>query len=392
MKLGYCFGGITAAMLCLCPFAFASEDSPSPFPDDYIISDLPELSAISEETADNDVVSPVEMPVGENLNIKPITVNDANNSTPVVSESSDQNVSVSPTPDTASPNLESDKPAPIFLPKAQNTPNEEAKGANVPNQSLTDTLKSDNKNNIIEGTWIEKLASVNPLSAFGTDEKTEESKELEELVKKSRGKDKNGRSNAAVFDISGIMLRMNLNQVEKTLKNRGFQKIGAKFTIPNFIKWRNEEACSSQGVIGFERMQSCINTMAKKEGHEYLYYLKYAKFDSKEEIEIYLTSNFTENKVYKIIYKSKIAAINGNSPKAIYIRNLKVYDFWKKINQKYGHPDNKNNVTWGLGGNKPFLKASTGYLLLEDPMFVEMDYTRMSREDQRYVHSDFYNF
>ena len=62
------------------------------------------------------------------------------------------------------------------------------------------------------------------------------------------------------------------------------------------------------------------------------------------------------------------------------------------MNQKYGHPDNKTNVTWGLGGNKPFLKASTGHLLLEDPMFREMDYTRMSREDQRFINSDFYNF
>ena len=49
-------------------------------------------------------------------------------------------------------------------------------------------------------------------------------------------------------------------------------------------------------------------------------------------------------------------------------------------------------VIWGLGGNKPYLNAATGYLKLEDPMFVEMDYTRMSREDQKFIHSDFYNF
>ena len=44
-------------------------------------------------------------------------------------------------------------------------------------------------------------------------------------------------------------------------------------------------------------------------------YLKYAKFDSKEEIEVYFTSNFTENKVYKVFYKSTIASIT-DSPKA----------------------------------------------------------------------------
>ena len=86
------------------------------------------------------------------------------------------------------------------------------------------------------------------------------------------------------------------------------------------------------------------------------------------------------------------AAVTGNSPKAVYLRNIKVYDFWKKINQKYGNPDNKETITWGLGGNKPFLKAQTGYLLLEDPMLQELDYTRMSREDARYMNTDLYSF
>ena len=77
---------------------------------------------------------------------------------------------------------------------------------------------------------------------------------------------------------------------------------------------------------------------------------------------------------------------------AVYLRNLKVYDFWKKINQKYGAPDNKQDVTWGLGGNKPYLKATTGFLLLEDKLLQDLDVNRMSREDQRFIHSDTYTF
>lgn len=45
-----------------------------------------------------------------------------------------------------------------------------------------------------------------------------------------------------------------------------------------------------------------------------------------------------------------------------------------------------------MGGNKPYLKAKTGFLLLEDPMLRELDYTRMSREDQRYMNTDLYSF
>jgi len=394
---------VWASLFCLAP-VWASEDSAEyPFPDDFNFDELPEIEELPPPS-----VTVATAPSTE----------DTKNQEEATSKVEDVKSDILPSIDTSEsqPSPEKlifDEPEvettnqdntintpepPIFIPKrpdikAQN------EDAFEENKSLTDTLKAESANepkNVLEGTWVEKLTSSNPLSVMGiesgniSENKTEN--QLEELVKKSRNKDKSGKSNASVFDISGVMLRMNLNQVERTLENRGFRKINAKFEIPNFIKWRNEETCRNQGIVGYERLEACVISMAKKDGHQYLQYIKYAKFDSKEEIEVYFTSNFTENKVYKIVYKSTIASITGNSPKAIYIRNIKVYDFWKKINQKYGHPDNKTNVTWGLGGDKPFLKASTGNLLLEDPMFREMDYTRMSREDQRFINSDFYNF
>ena len=109
-------------------------------------------------------------------------------------------------------------------------------------------------------------------------------------------------------------------------------------------------------------------------------------------MQIFLTSNFTNNKVYKIMYHTEAANMSGNSPKAEYLRKIKVYDFWKKINQKYGYPDNKQDAIWGLGANKPYLRAITGALLLEDPMLKELDYTRMSREDNKFLNTDIYTF
>ena len=277
------------------------------------------------------------------------------------------------------------------------------------NQTLTDNLKNDSpaadgKNPLlpnIEGTWVDKLSEANPLALIVSkkdgktsdeDESGEEKDSLESMVDSARKYRGRGRSNASVFDISGIMLRMSLKQVDRIAANRGFRKIHEKLQIPNFIKWRNEEYCRNRGVVGYERVQACVHQKAKKDKHEYIQVTKYVKYDTKEEIEVTFTSNFTDNKVYKIVYKSMAAAVTGNSPKAVYLRNIKVYDFWKKINQKYGNPDNKETVTWGLGGNKPFLKAQTGYLLLEDPMLQELDYTRMSREDARYMNTDLYSF
>ncbi len=274
--------------------------------------------------------------------------------------------------------------------------------------SLTERLQSDPKNkneSILDGTWIEKISELSPSKLLSGDndspkvssdnkeaEVSEEDADIDNMMNISRKNAKNNRSNAAIFDIAGVMLRMNVSQAEDVLLTHGFKKINARYQVPNFIKWRNEEICRNSGIVGYERLQACVLKKAKKEGFEYVEYIKFAKFETKEEIEVYFTSNFTGNRVHKIYYTSNIVAINGNSPKATYLRNLKIYDFWKKINRKYGVPDDKNTVTWGLGGNKPYLTATTGKLELVDPMFIELDYDKMVQEDRRFVSSDFYNF
>ena len=137
------------------------------------------------------------------------------------------------------------------------------------------------------------------------------------MVKNS--KNGNRRSNASVFDISGIMLRMNLPQAEATMAKRGFKKVSQKFEIPNFIKWRFEEQCRNAGVVGYERLASCVVKAAKENNHQYVESEKFVKYDTQEEISISLTSNFTNNKIYKIVYKSMSARkIQGSSQKVQY--------------------------------------------------------------------------
>ena len=200
------------------------------------------------------------------------------------------------------------------------------------------------------------------------------------------------RSNASVFDVSGVMLRMNVKQADEALSKRGYKKTAEKYEIPNFIRWRFEEICRGQGVVGYERLEGCVVQMSKKNNYVYVQHQNYNNFRTQESIELFYTSNFTGNKVHRIEYRSEAANIKGNSAKANYLRNIKIYDFWKQINQKYGVPDNQEQVTWGLGENKPYLQASTGYLLLTDPMLVELDYTRMSREDQKFMNTGYYTF
>ncbi len=200
------------------------------------------------------------------------------------------------------------------------------------------------------------------------------------------------RSNASVFDISGIMLRMDTKQVMDAMQKRGYKKTAEHMEIPNFIRWRYEEQCRNQGVIGYERIANCVFLLSKENNYEYVQKMNFSNFHTKENIEVYFTSNFTGNKVHRVIYQTEAANVKGSGAKAEYLRNIKVFDFWKKINQKYGTPDNREEVTWGLGENKPSLKAATGRLILDDPMLVELDYTRMSREDQKFMNTAVYTF
>jgi len=200
------------------------------------------------------------------------------------------------------------------------------------------------------------------------------------------------RSNASVFDIAGIMLRMNVAQTLEAMKKRGYVKTAENYEIPNFIRWRYEEACRTQGVVGYERTMACVVRLAQKNNYQYVEKLLFSSYRTQENIEVHFTSNFTGNKVYNIIYQSAAANIKGKGAKADYLRNIKIFDFWKKINQKYGIPDNREQVIWGLGDNKPYLKAKTGTLILRDPMLLELDYARMSREDQKFMNTAVYTF
>ena len=269
------------------------------------------------------------------------------------------------------------------------------------NKTLTANIK-DNKVNdsdsIVEipdigSAIVDKIASI---EVGGNKEDKSAEETLAEMMNKNRGGNAGAvvkRSNASVFDISGAMLRMSFAQIDATLTKRGYKRTVHKYDIPNFIRWRNEEKCRAQGVVGYERLANCVTQMAKKDNHQFIERAFYSKYDSQEDIEVRFTSNFTQNKAYYINYKSNVLTnLRGNSQKEYYLRNIKIFDFWKNVNQKYGAPDNKDNAIWGLGGNKPYLQAGTGRLRLEDPTLRDLDYTRMSREDRKYMNTGLYNF
>ena len=257
--------------------------------------------------------------------------------------------------------------------------------SSISDTSFSEELDKSKKNE--SETWLSSLLSGRKKAGdVGIDRDTDEDKKRIEKVKR------NIRSNAANFDISKVRLRMKPSQINKILENQGFRRITQTFAIPNFIRWRSEELCRLNGIIGFERLNACATNVSKENGYQYIDKEIYNRYNTKESITIYYTSTFTDNVAHHIFYKSYLPLSESRASNRVYINNLKIYDFWRRVNFKYGEPDIKSEVKWGLGGKKPYLKATTGTLELADPLLETLDSKRMFNEDTRLSNIQYYNF
>lgn len=253
------------------------------------------------------------------------------------------------------------------------------------NESSTSNLEDDPKN---RETWLESLINRGSSELF----KSQSSKASQQEKQQAAKSLMNHRSNAANFDISGVKLRMSPTEVEKILQNKGYRRLSQEVRAPNFIKWRSEELCRTHGVVGFERLNSCARHISKENGFEYVAREIYSRQSTLETLEVNYTSTFTDNLSYRVAYKSNIPFSSSKASQYVYINNLKIYDFWRRIDLRYGQPDNTSEIKWGLGGKKPYMQASTGRLELVDPLLHDLDISRMLNEDSRFANIPYYTF
>lgn len=266
------------------------------------------------------------------------------------------------------------------------------------NKSLSEVLKDNKEADTSSQTgddegesenWLESIIYGKTKAFLSGDNSIASGFDTEEIVKKAK---RNSRANAANFDISQVRLRMNPSEVENILAKQGYRRIIQELEVPNFIKWRSEELCRLHGIIGFERLNACAIEVAKNNGYQFIKREVYNRYNTKESIDVYYTSTFTDNLSHHIYYKSNVPLSDSKVSKNVYINNLKIFDFWRRVSLKYGEPDNKSELKWGLGGKKPYLKATTGTLELSDPLLQSLDVTRMFNEDTRLANTEYYTF
>ena len=114
-------------------------------------------------------------------------------------------------------------------------------------------------------------------------------------------------------------------------------------------------------------MEKCINSLAQKRGLLYVSEIHLNRDFTGETIDIYFTSNATDNVVWKVVYKNDVNEMDGEHEKFANQREKKILAFWQGVVDKYGTP-NSGEDKWISSENAydPMMQAFYGQLILTD--------------------------
>ena len=107
--------------------------------------------------------------------------------------------------------------------------------------------------------------------------------------------------------------------------------------------------------------------MARNRGLLYVSEIHLERAYTGETVDIYLTSNATDNLVWKIVYKNDANKMDGDTENFANQREKKILAFWQGVVDKYGEP-NSGEDKWISSENPydPMMQAFYGQLVLTD--------------------------
>lgn len=193
------------------------------------------------------------------------------------------------------------------------------------------------------------------------------------------------------FDIAGIMLGMSFDDVyELFFRNKGLyvprEKNSIVYSLDKEWKYNLDYECRQQGTVIPTELEKCINSLAKSRGLIYASEIHLERKNTGETIVVYLTSNATDNRVWRILYNNDVNDVEGAHEKFQHQWENKVLAFWQNVLEKYGEP-NSGNDTWLSTTNSydPKMKAYYGALDLYDKGRLAND----KNENYNYSRSNF---
>ncbi len=181
-----------------------------------------------------------------------------------------------------------------------------------------------------------------------------------------------GVLNVKQFDIAGIMLGMNYDAVNDLFfENGGLyaprQRDSVIYTINKEWKYNLDYECRQNNVFVPDQLEKCINSLARSRGLLYVSEIHLERAFTGETIDVYFTSNATDNVVWKIVYNNDVNKMDGDSEKFENQREKKILAFWQGVVDKYGIP-NSGEDKWISSENAydPMMQAYYGQLVLID--------------------------
>ena len=181
-----------------------------------------------------------------------------------------------------------------------------------------------------------------------------------------------GVVNVKQFDIAGVMLGMNYDQVNDLFFNASGlyaprTKNSVIYTINKEWKYNLDYECRQNNIFVPDQLEKCINSLAKSRGLLYVSEVHLERAFTGETVDVYFTSNATDNIVWKVVYNNDVNKMEGDSEKFVNQREKKILAFWQGVVDKYGLP-NSDEDKWISSENAydPMMQAFYGQLVLQD--------------------------
>lgn len=179
-------------------------------------------------------------------------------------------------------------------------------------------------------------------------------------------------ASVSTFDIAGILLGMSFEDVQTLFfKTKSLyvprKKDSIVYTMHKDWKYNLDYECRQQKIYVPTELEKCINTLARNRGLLYASELHLVRESTGETVEVYFTSNATENVVWRVVYKNDVNEIEGGNEKFENQRQKKILAFWQGVLDKYGAP-NSGSDKWLTTTNAydPMMTAYYGSLDLVD--------------------------
>ena len=178
-------------------------------------------------------------------------------------------------------------------------------------------------------------------------------------------------ANVSSFDIAGIMLGMSFDDVVMLFSNGGLYaprtNDAVVYTIAPDWRYNLDYECQQQKIFIPTQLEQCIRTLAKNRGLMYASEYHLVRDLTGETIDVYFTSNTTDNVVWRIEYNNDVNDLDGNDEKYEDQRQKRVLSFWSGVLEKYGAP-NSGTDKWLTSNNAydPMMTAYYGALELID--------------------------